>query len=298
MTANLAEILTPEGHVFKPAGVISVGDLLEVLAKCFGRSNISPQTIMAFSDLFGQPRTSPIVAAAFSEFLTICNLVDTYPLVNPAPRSISSERFTCWDQYRNERYANKGARIDYVFVDKKLERAVRLVETADESGDTSLQTSAFQLPPLAISPDRYRSLQAATAEGRWKPVPFAGGGIDSDHSSVGARDFEFQFTNPPQTGIVYTAPLYSDHVATSCVLDMTQFPTDGITDRSDESMSQFWKSAMADALVEPPVTHSLKDMFAKLERHRGELASPPEPEIVDLVHSDSDRESCKRKRIE
>jgi hypothetical protein len=55
---------------------------------------------------------------------------------------------------------------------------------------------------------------------------------------------------------------------------------------------------MADALVEPPVTHSLKDMFAKLERHRGELASPPEPEIVDLVHSDSDRESCKRKRIE
>jgi hypothetical protein len=83
---------------------------------------------------------------------------------------------------------------------------------------------------------------------------------------------------------------------------MSQFPTDGITDRSDDSMSQSWKSAMADALVEPPLmpprSHSLKDMFAKLGRKGGAEASQRIPGAIDLDHSDSDGESSKRKRIE
>jgi hypothetical protein len=76
---------------------------------------------------------------------------------------------------------------------------------------------------------------------------------------------------------------------------MSQFPTDGITDRSDDSMSQSWKSAMADALVEPPVTrsksHTLKDMFAKLGGKGGVVASQQNHEAIDVDHSDYDGES-------
>lgn len=103
-------------------------------------------------------------------------------------------------------------------------------------------------------------MQAATAEGRWKAVPFTGGGIDSEQISAEAKNFEFRFTNPPHTGIVYTAPLFSDHVATSVVLDLGSLSAAGILDRMQDPLGVRWKAGLAAALISKP--QSLKDMFA------------------------------------
>jgi len=41
-------------------------------------------------------------------------MVDAFARLYPAAQG----RFTCWDQYRNQRYENVGTRIDYTLVDQ------------------------------------------------------------------------------------------------------------------------------------------------------------------------------------
>lgn len=283
-TALPGPILTADGYVYKPAGVLSVSDLFEVISKIFQR-DFSDQAKMAFSDVFSIPRSAPPVIEKYDQLISDCDLVDTYILSNPAGRSIGSERFTCWDQYRNERYENKGARIDYIFVDDSLVQSVRPVEIEDCFKDPSKPVTA-ELSRLAVSSDRQKALAATTAECRWRPVPFGGGGIDSEPPSQAARDFEFLFTNPPQTGIVYTAPLFSDHVATACVFDMHAFSTTGISERINDELGTRWKSTLGAAKVEDQAalvrktTHSLKDMFARAQR---------KSDVINLIDSPEEK---------
>ena len=285
--ANPNPILTKDGIVFKPAGVIQIGDLFEVISKLSG-TDFSEQARAAFSDVFARPRACPPVVERFDKLMSQCRLVDTYTQANPAGRSIGSERFTCWDQYRNERYENKGSRIDYIFVDSDVVKSVRLVDDSDDPGNMSL------LNTLAVSSDRAKALSAVTAENRWRPVPFAGGGIDGDSgfSISGAKNFEFLFTSPPQTGIVYTAPLFSDHVATSCVLDMAALGSEGITARATDALGMMWKTAMADCAVvahsHPAKTHSLKDMFARASKAKSAPA-----DVIDVSESPSESDAKK-----
>ena len=284
-TAFPGPILTADGYVYKAAGVLSVSDLFEVLSKIFQR-DFSDQAKMAFSDVFAIPRSPPPVIEKYDQLLSDCHLVDTYIESNPAGRNIGSERFTCWDQYRNERYENKGARIDYIFVDDSLVQSVRLVETEDCFKDPSKSGGTRGISPLAVSSDRQKALAATTAESRWRPVPFGGGGIDSGPPSQAARDFEFIFTNPPQTGIVYTAPLFSDHVATACVLDMHAFSTKGISERINDPLGTRWKLTLAEAKVEDQAalvrktTYSLKDMFARAQRKN---------DVINLIDSPEEK---------
>lgn len=265
--ANPNAVLTPEGCVYKPADVFSIGELFEMIAKLF-QKDFSEKAKMAFSDLFGLVRSPPAVLELFNQILSECSLTDSYLHANPAGRSLGSERFTCWDQYRNERYGNVGARIDFIFTDKNVTPAVRLVETE----------KSFE-HPLAFSSDPLKALAAATAQGKWKPVPFGGGGINNGSSSVFSeteKNFEFSFTNPPQTGIVYTPPLFSDHVATSVVLEMAALPVEGINERSRDGLGSKWKAAMEQARVfqeevlsvPPAKSLSLKDMFARVEESK------------------------------
>ena len=282
--ANLDPILTQDGYVYKEAGIISIGDLFEVLSKLFS-ADFPDQTKMAFSDLFGIPRSCQPVIEKYDQLLSECNLIDTYTRLNPAGRQVSSERFTCWDQYRNERYENKGARIDYIFVDRKFEDAIRLSETC------------LDLGPFSVSSDRSCALRACTADQLWRPVPFVGGGIDAEPPTMSAKNFEFQFTNPPQTGIVYTAPLFSDHVATSLVLDMAALPvvaTTGIEERAGDVLGLGWKASMGDAIVSiGSKSHSLKDMFSKLQAKKPEVI-----EIEDSAPSSPDkRVAVKKSRL-
>ena len=282
--ANPHAVLTPEGCVYKPTSVLSIGDLFEVLLKVFHKE-FSSKAKIAFSDLFGLPRSPPEVFESFNRIISDGFLTDTYLHANPAGRALNSERFTCWDQYRNERYDNAGARIDYIFVDKTIVPAVRLMETPDvfrSKGPTGAEVGER---PLAFSSDRSKAFASVTAQGQWKAVPFGGGGISNGDITQSAKNFEFSFTNPPQTGIVYTAPLFSDHVATSVVLDMACLPVQGINERIGDELGTRWKAAMAEATVfqaavhlQPSKFHSLKDMF---ERTRKGIEDSPGSTLED-----------------
>jgi hypothetical protein len=80
-------------------------------------------------------------------------------------------------------------------------------------------------------PDGYcreeMALRAATAGGRFQPVSFGGGGIEE--ASQQTLDTQF---GPPHTGMVYTPPSFSDHIAVSALLDDSLLPKD-LTLQSD-----------------------------------------------------------------
>mmetsp|Transcript_10636 Transcript_10636/g.25600 ORF Transcript_10636/g.25600 Transcript_10636/m.25600 type:complete len:583 (-) Transcript_10636:81-1829(-) len=115
-------------------------------------------------------------------------------------------RFTCWDQCKNKRYENQGARIDFTLLDKSLSQYLR-------KGDVnSLRCSGYsseQSPESATA-----ALSAATANGMYRPVSFAGGGImDASQTTL---DTQFGI---PHTGHIYTPPSFSDHIAVSVLFD-------------------------------------------------------------------------------
>jgi hypothetical protein len=60
------------------------------------------------------------------------------------------------------------------------------------------------------------ALAACTAFGRWQAAPFEGGGLAHVEGTIADHLTQFQ---PPHTGIVYTPPSLSDHVAVSLLLD-------------------------------------------------------------------------------
>lgn len=120
-------------------------------------------------------------------------MVDTFSALRPHAEG----RFTCWDQYKNGRYANCGRRIDYILLDKPL-----------------FESSALAGPPLVEAEDEAGARRAATSNGRWLPAPWSG---SSELQEAPQPTHDSQFV-PPHSGIIYTAPLASDHVAVSLLL--------------------------------------------------------------------------------
>jgi hypothetical protein len=110
------------------------------------------------------------------------------PSRQPARRAESSDgitfttafeqaRFTCFDQYKNKRYENEGARIDYTIIDQDLLPSVRL----DTEGATGLVAHPDCINPLCET----CALAAVTSNGRWKPAPYDGTGIVEGRQEVG-----------------------------------------------------------------------------------------------------------------
>eukprot|EP00397_Hematodinium_sp_SG-2012_P041136 GEMP01045238.1.p1 GENE.GEMP01045238.1~~GEMP01045238.1.p1 ORF type:complete len:511 (+),score=94.34 GEMP01045238.1:156-1688(+) len=112
------------------------------------------------------------------------------------------ERFTCWNQTRNFRYKNIGSRLDYTIVDDEL------WELVDKKP-----------LPLFGGPGISGAHAACTLNGRWKEAPVAGPlvglGLSLQRDDMSLNDQQFL---PPSTGIVYTPPSYSDHVAVTLKL--------------------------------------------------------------------------------
>lgn len=118
-------------------------------------------------------------------------------------------RFTCWNQFTNQRYVNYGVRIDYTLVDKSL---LALISKGNVSslrcgGDCSDED------PLSES----AALKAATAGGKFEPVSFEGGGI----MDVSQKVLDTQF-GLPHTGMIYTPPSFSDHIAVTLLLEQDE----------------------------------------------------------------------------
>ena len=125
-------------------------------------------------------------------------------------------RFTCWHQMKGLRYSNEGTRIDYALVDECLmdmvepkgERGLRCGPSRD--GDCKgAGTGRTDLDPLGDA----AALSATTASGL-----FEGGGYGGGIATAPRRALDSQFLGGPHTGIVYTPPSYSDHVAISLLM--------------------------------------------------------------------------------
>lgn len=115
-------------------------------------------------------------------------------------------RFTCWEQFKNKRYENQGARIDFTLIDNSLlqylrKGDVRSMRCGGCGGkhDPNSESAAFC---------------AVTANGGYQPVSFQGGGIIEASQKV----LDTQF-GTPHTGHIYTPPSFSDHIAISVLLD-------------------------------------------------------------------------------
>lgn len=114
-------------------------------------------------------------------------------------------RYTCWNQLTNRRYVNEGARIDYTLVDKSFFKYVKRGEVES-------------LRVHSAGPEDPNSEEAAacvaTANGGFQAVSFKGGGIVEASQNI----LDTQF-GKPHTGLIYTPPSFSDHIAISLLLD-------------------------------------------------------------------------------
>lgn len=135
------------------------------------------------------------------EMLEEDGMVDAFRHFHPNAEG----RFTCWDQFRNRRYYNEGARIDFTLIDPPLlkylqqgeVKSLRCACTGQHDPDS--ENAAFC---------------AATADGQFQAVSFQGGGIVE--SSMATLNTQF---GVPHTGMIYTPPSFSDHIAISMLLD-------------------------------------------------------------------------------
>ena len=135
-------------------------------------------------------------------------------------------RYTCWNQFTQKRYTNMGGRIDYTLVDKSLMEYVeqppqdgRLLRCGGGRDDNDVVSPLLTnngvrrkkpVDPLSAT----AALMAATACGLFKSGSFAGGGI----ASATRRALDTQFVGVPHSGMIYTPPSYSDHIAVSLLL--------------------------------------------------------------------------------
>ena len=139
-------------------------------------------------------------------------LVDSFALFHGEAK----DRFTCWDQSRNQRYTNEGGRLDYILVDAALPVMAGPVslygcEQCGKQGSLACRCAVTS---------RESALLAAVAFGMWRPAPIDGSGI-----SEGSEAAYASMVRPPHTGIVYTPPDWSDHVAVSALLQTNDAET-------------------------------------------------------------------------
>lgn len=112
-------------------------------------------------------------------------------------------------QYHNKRYINEGTRIDYILVEEELQRELGLPSPPLFGASEAVQD---------VDSTR-AAMNACTAHGRWRPAPFDGSGILEGTP----QDYAAQFYQP-HTGMLYTPPQYSDHIAISHILRRPEQP--------------------------------------------------------------------------
>jgi len=154
---------------------------------------------------------SSCVSLLLSMLVPEGRLIDTFAQAHPE----AENRFTCWNQHLNLRYSNCGARLDYVLCDVSLAHSL-------------VATPTDQLPGASSRFAGHTSqaaLDAATSFGRWHQAPRkevygeeAGLSVQQDDMKLN----ETQFV-PPHTGMIYTPPSYSDHVAACAVFRGSSF---------------------------------------------------------------------------
>jgi hypothetical protein len=133
-------------------------------------------------------------------------------------------RFTCWNQNKNCRYVNQGSRIDYTLIDRSLLPYV-------QQGESTLRCGVSVADGKDLS--EAAALSAATANGRFQPAAYEGGGLME--ASPQALDSQF---GPPHTGHIYTPPTFSDHIGVSVLLRDDILPTRNLVINTNDSATR------------------------------------------------------------
>jgi len=218
------------------------GDL-EKAAKAPHRFGIDVLLLKDFAEKKGRMPTCKEEAAAWLEGILQSKMIDTFRLCRGEE---CPERYTCWDQYRNQRYENVGTRIDYILVDKELQGIV-------QAG-----------PELVGGPTAEGALMACTAWRKWQPAP-----KDKDGSGLPDASLEvynMQFVSP-HTGMIYMPPRYSDHIAVSVLLSPCPCPV--LITRSSTLDAETVACSVTGGLKRQK---SLMSFFAKKKRDREDVS--------------------------
>ena len=150
-----------------------------------------------------------IIHSTFSLFIHS----SIHPFIHPS----CVYRFTCWDQRTNSRFDNVGVRLDYTMLDKSVSNYI-------DTDHKKLRLRCCNFPIDKDYNTEEASLHAATASGQFQGASFDGGGIvDATQkaldSQFGDKNGDGCYTTQRHTGIIYTPPSYSDHVAISLLLN-------------------------------------------------------------------------------
>jgi exonuclease III len=223
------------------ANVINIGILAELMAK-IAKIEWNDETLreIANDSDAGRARIHP-PRQWLNTLLEEDNMVDVFRYLYPTAQA----RFTCWCQYTNTRFSNNGTRIDYTIVDRCLLPFVqrgsplRTGESYITTSSTTPAAAASSLGTTTAANGQHKeatdnrhpntaqnknsntvdplseeaALMAATARGQFQPVSFEGGGIVEAPQT--ALDKQF---GPRHTGMIYTPPSFSDHIAVSLYL--------------------------------------------------------------------------------
>jgi hypothetical protein len=163
---------------------------------------VSPSERKRLQDHVAETRMCPKERRWFETISS--SMIDTFTHFHESARG----RYTCWNQYKNQRYINAGARIDYILIDRDF-----FLAHASEKSDP------LYCPP-ELMPTKYLdsarvAASAAVDGGIWKQASFDGGGLQEVK-----KDLYRRHVSPTRgAGIVYTPPQYSDHVAVAVVLE-------------------------------------------------------------------------------
>uniref|UniRef100_A0A7S2R8E2 Endonuclease/exonuclease/phosphatase domain-containing protein n=1 Tax=Mucochytrium quahogii TaxID=96639 RepID=A0A7S2R8E2_9STRA len=181
-----------ETSTLRRENTIGAQQVDSLLKAVYGESLID---IREIANTMGESPTAIVLQEWFrEEFLNGERMVDTFRHFYPWARGW----YTCWNQNNNSRYTNEGCRIDYICVEEDL---IDLLEDTDEN----------ELRCGCQKPDCwYPGKCGATAAGQFAAASLLGGGIVTPGKKANETHF-----GPPHTGIIYTPPKFSDHVAVS-----------------------------------------------------------------------------------
>eukprot|EP00045_Choanoeca_perplexa_P012587 m.138058 g.138058 ORF g.138058 m.138058 type:complete len:455 (-) comp16064_c0_seq1:190-1554(-) len=274
LNMDAVSVVDPNGdgvHVVSNGGALPVQLLVEILAKVcrVDLSSLQAHCLASVADRTTCPGNGDWIdglvverEAEAEEEPELVRLIDTFTALHPTAQS----RFTCWDQYKNKRYENKGARIDYILVDQQLQHVLTTAwqpaacQLDQEQCPPCLQsrlerTETGKNPPTCLVGSQSQrcvwsdpaALAATIAQGRWKPAPFDGSGINEGQP----KDYMYQFQTP-HTGMVYTPPTYSDHIGVSTVLKLQIGPVSLASDAATRRARPYLSQARISDFVKRP----------------------------------------------
>jgi len=197
--------------------VCNARELFSKLARPLTASVLVERDWLLLSEIFGEPRHAPPTVDWLRALVSEDGMVNSFERARPRARG----RYTCWNQQENKRYSNEGTRIDHILVDGPMWEAAGRVGSVlsgyvpgytpdKEDADLNFRYGGI---PVDDETELQASLSACTAMGLFHMAPYDKSGIPD----APAEAYQFQFAGR-STGILYTPPEFSDHVAISLLL--------------------------------------------------------------------------------